>query len=141
MFSILRARSGGLLCVVLVVGTACDPGFEFRGSIRDTTGAPVVGAQVSVECSGAFARAETGAGGRFQYSALGWCPGSCTVQVRAPGYAPWGRPVLDYCKTRPRHIRDACLEVVADIVLAPSTPGPAAPFVPPPTLPSAGGGG
>jgi len=111
---------------VLAVLAACDPDFRFEGSVLDTTGHPIVGAETEIQCATTFAEAITDSVGRFSRLRAGWCPDTCTIEVHSAGYRPWTAPVRGYCKTRPAHLRDACVDVDADIVM---TAIPGAPVV------------
>jgi hypothetical protein len=121
---------GVLAAAILIFGVlaGCDPAFRFVGSVRDTSGTPVVGADVRLECSTKFSEAKSDEAGQFEGDGIGWCPITCTIEVRAAGHAPWSGAVRDHCKkTRGRH-DDACLDVEVDVVLTPtSSATPASP--------------
>jgi hypothetical protein len=95
----------------------CDPGFRLAGSVSDAAGRPVVGADVRIECATTFAETTSDSAGRFGVHRTGWCPDTCTLEVRSAAHATWTARVQDHCTKRPGHLRDACLDVEADVVL------------------------
>jgi len=113
----IRPRLGWVIFSSIAIQCACDPAFRFTGSVKDEFGNPVPNALARVQCGTIFATAETDSAGRFSVNATGWCPSTCTVEVSAKGRSDWKRPVMDLCKSRPWHLRDACLEVVAEATL------------------------
>lgn len=119
-----------LLGASVPVVASCDPGFRFAGSVRNNSGGPVAGADVQIQCPTSFAKTTTDSNGHFEDKRFGWCPDTCTIEVRSLDHVPWTGRVEDHCGKHPAHLRDACLDVEADIVLASSASGSAAPLSP-----------
>ncbi len=109
-----------LMCLWGVLA-GCDPAYDFDGSVVDTSGGPVAGADVDIRCpSGGPTVTTTDATGRFKYGRMGWVPVDCTIEVRSAGHVPWSSSVKDHCKRAYRS--DGCIHIEADIVLTPSAP-------------------
>lgn len=76
-----------LLCVSRGIARGQQPGsFQLQGVIRDSTGAPVAGVEVTLAQGAFHARQSSGQDGRFHFDNLPVASGQLTVQ--AAGFAP-----------------------------------------------------
>lgn len=93
----------------------CDSEFTLIGTVEDLDGHAVPSADVQIDCDdGAFDRTRADQTGRFMSHRLGWCPGNCSVVVKAEGFVAYRAPILKHCRKKPWHIRNACLNVRLD---------------------------
>lgn len=90
-----------LFALVLQVAPAGQG--PITGLVRDTTGAPIAGAVVSVQ--GSTGQVVTGADGRFSLNTR--TTGSTVVIVRADGFAEWRQTVLAGAQTLEVELRPA----------------------------------
>jgi len=111
---------GALLVAPLICIAGCDPDFQFAGSVTDTSGHPVAGAIVRIDCPSMYAEVATDATGHFRHGGIGVAKDACPVEVHAAGYAVWNEPVTGHCTRyyRPR----LCQHIDASVVLTPLPP-------------------
>ena len=126
--SVRMRRKWAFLGIALAAASAsgCDPAFSFSGSVRDSQGGSVPGATVNIRCdSSSFVQdwTRTGDDGVFRGDGIGWRPDECAVELVAAGYTMATSRIGDHCAKRPWHLRRACLDVRADMILVATTQG------------------
>lgn len=115
-------QAGGTI-FLLTTGAACDPTFQFVGTVKAPTGAAVADARVRFLCDGAVQGREvrTQANGSFDEHRIGWFSDSCVVRIDADGFEPKVLPVGEHCRTRASQRDDAsCITVQVDTTLRPA---------------------
>jgi hypothetical protein len=112
--------------VLLVVVSACDPGWGANGRVETLppggeASAPLEGADVRIECPGmAPVTATTDAQGEFSVSELGFLEEPCEVVVSRSGFAARRFAVGQVCDYRWRVGARRCNSLKIDVVLDPA---------------------
>jgi hypothetical protein len=94
----MKVHMEAILFVVALTGIGgCDPDFRLAGSVVDTSGSPVAGAIVRIDCSSMHAEVTTDSAGRFNYFQIGVSAADCPIEVRSASYATWTAQVGQHC--------------------------------------------
>jgi hypothetical protein len=123
---------GLLLALAGLAAAGCDPGYGFRGRVREPgactegadTPAPVAGATVELRCpdrAEPYLSAESAPDGTFAARKLGTLPAGCTVEVKKRGFAPRTYAVADLCGVS-IDAGDHCASISVDPLLSAAAP-------------------
>lgn len=132
---VMTASTRWRLATALIAVGACDPAFEFEGTVKTPAGVPIQNATVSLTCGDLTRnRTVTDQNGVFRGFGIGWRGDECSIVAVMDRSRPVSHRIGDHCVRRPWHTQTGCLKVRLDVVLpwgdASSSVAPADPRAP-----------